>query len=164
MTRKAKAMTGRPLDGDGPAGQPEHRGGNPEKRLRRDNRSAAKGIPRSASGATRDAGQPVHHYRNFAVAYLNVLIDDADQEELIAALGRIARLSGGERLVEKVELNAPALYRTLCRRGNPELKSVATLLKAMGIRMALQPLAQEMPSQLPHARRFTRPDEEGAFL
>jgi len=93
-----------------------------------------------------------------------VLIDDADQEELIAALGRIARLSGGERLVEKVELNAPALYRTLCRRGNPELKSVATLLKAMGIRMALQPLAQEMPSQLPHARRFTRPDEEGAFL
>ena len=57
MTRKAKAMTGRPLDGDGPAGQPEHRGGNPEKRLRRDNRSAAKGIPRSASGATRDVGQ-----------------------------------------------------------------------------------------------------------
>ena len=28
---------------------------------------------------------------NFAVAYLNVLVDDADQEELTAALGRIAR-------------------------------------------------------------------------
>ena len=125
-------------------------------------RGAAEGIPRSAGSATR--GQPVHHCRNFAVAYLNVLIDDADEEELIAALSRIARLSGGERLVEKVELNAPALYRTLCRRGNPELKSVATLLKAMGIRMALQPFLEETPNQLPRARSFTRPDEEGAFL
>ena len=80
--------------------------------------------------------------RNFAVAYLNVLIDDADQEELTAALGRIARLSGGPKLVEKVELNAPSLYRTLCRRGNPELQSVATLLKALGIRLALQPLCK----------------------
>jgi len=144
MTRKAKAIVGRPLDGVGP--QPESGGGNPEKRR------------------WREAGQPAHQCRNFAVAYLNVLIDDADQEELIAALGRIARLSGGEKLVEKVELNAPALYRTLCRRGNPELKSVATLLKAMGIRMALQPLGEDTPNQHPRARRFTRPDEEGAFL
>ena len=78
---------------------------------------------------------------NFAVAYLNVLIDDADEEELTAALGRLARASGGPKLVEKVELSAPSFYRTLCRRGNPELKSVAALLKAMGIRLALQPLS-----------------------
>jgi probable addiction module antidote protein len=80
--------------------------------------------------------------RNLAVAYLNVLIDDADQEELTAALGRIAKVSGGPRLVEKIELNAPSLYRTLCRRGNPELQAVATLLKAMGMRLALQPLTE----------------------
>lgn len=157
MTRKAKAITGRPLQEDGPGGV---------RPSARDNWSAVKGIPRSANGATRDStrGQPAHQCRNFAVAYLNVLVDDADQEELIAALGRIARLSGGEKLVEKVELNAPALYRTLSRRGNPELKSVATLLKAMGIRMALQPVGEETPNQLSPARRFTRPDEEGAFL
>ena len=83
--------------------------------------------------------------KDFAVAYLNVLIDDADQEELTAALGRIARVSGGPRLVEKVELNAPSLYRTLCRRGNPELQSVANLLKALGIRLALQPLCKPRP-------------------
>ena len=86
-----------------------------------------------------------HPHKDFAVAYLNVLIDDADQEELTAALGRIARISGGEKLVEKVELSASSLYRTLCRRGNPELRSVATLLKAMGIRLALQPLGEEPP-------------------
>jgi probable addiction module antidote protein len=101
--------------------------------------------------------------KDFAVAYLNVLVDDADQEELIAALGRIARLSGGERLVEKVELNAQSLYRTLCRRGNPELRSVGTLLKAMGIRLALQPLRELTPNQLPRARRPLRLTGEGAY-
>ena len=96
-----------------------------------------------------DARQP----HDFAVAYLNVLVDDADQEELTAALGRIARVSGGPRLAEKVELNAPSLYRTLSRRGNPELKSVAALLKAMGIRLALQPLREDKPLQQTRARR-----------
>jgi probable addiction module antidote protein len=76
--------------------------------------------------------------RDFAVAYLNVLVEDADQEELIATLARIAQEAGGPRLAEKVELNAGTLYRALCRRGNPELKSAAALLKAMGIALTLQ--------------------------
>ena len=99
--------------------------------------------------------------RNFAVAYLNVLIDDADEEELTAALGRIARASGGPKLVEKVELNAPSFYRTLCRRGNPELKSVAALLKAMGIRLALQPLGERKPMQ--HLEISNRDAEDTAY-
>ena len=103
--------------------------------------------------------------RNFAVAYLNVLIDDADEEELTAALGRIARASGGPKLVEKVELSAPAFYRTLCPRGNPELKSVAALLKAMGIRLALQPLEDgNRPIQHLRTRRQVKLEEEAAWL
>src|ERR1700744_5679739 len=39
--------------------RPEDSAGNPEKRQLRDDRGAAEGIPRSANGATRDAGQPV---------------------------------------------------------------------------------------------------------
>ena len=100
-------------------------------------------MAREKGGAKSDHWTP----RRFAVAYLNVLIDDADEEELTAALGRLARASGGPKLVEKVELNAPSFYRTLCRRGNPELKSVAALLKAMGIRVALQPLDEGKPMQ-----------------
>jgi probable addiction module antidote protein len=105
--------------------------------------------------------------RNFAVAYLNVLIDDADEEELTAALGRLARASGGPKLVEKVELSAPSFYRTLCRRGNPELKSVAALLKAMGIRLALQPLEEENQHLRARRHRYAgevKPEEEAAWL
>ncbi len=110
-------------------------------RKARDNRESTTGM------------RAARNSRNFSVAYLNVLIDDADQEELTAALGRIARVSGGARLVEKVELNAPSLYRTLCCRGNPELKAVVSLLKALGMRLALQPLHDPKAIQLLRARR-----------
>jgi probable addiction module antidote protein len=73
-----------------------------------------------------------------AVAYLNARLADAGPEELAAALGRMAHACGGARLAEKVELSADSLYRTLCRRGNPELRSTAALLKAMGMRLVLE--------------------------
>ena len=77
--------------------------------------------------------------QEFAIAYLNAMLEDAGPEELAAALGRIAQASGGARLAEKVELSADSLYRTLCRRGNPELRSATALLKAMGMKLVLQP-------------------------
>jgi DNA-binding phage protein len=102
--------------------------------------------------------------RNFAVAYLNVLIDDADQDELTAALERLASLTGGRKLVEKVELNAACLFRALCPRGNPELRIVATLLRSMGVRLALQPLSEGTRNQLLRERHEARLEEAAAAV
>jgi probable addiction module antidote protein len=82
----------------------------------------------------------------FAIAYLNVVMEEADQEELVAALSRVARTSGRSRVVEsrlleKIELNAQSLYRALCLRANPELRSALALLRALGVRLAMQPIA-----------------------
>ncbi|HEY7886664.1 MAG TPA: addiction module antidote protein [Steroidobacteraceae bacterium] len=91
----------------------------------------------------------------FALAYLNAMLEDAAPEELAAALGRIARAAGGAKLAEKVELSAASLYRTLCRRGNPELRSATALLKAMGMRLVLQRIPTALPARerLPEAAR-----------
>jgi DNA-binding phage protein len=43
-------------------------------------------------------------------------------------------------VAEAADLNATTLYRTLSQRGNPELKSLTAILKAMGLRIAVQPL------------------------
>ena len=93
----------------------------------------------------------------FAIAYLNAMLEDAGPEELAAALGRIARASGGPKLAEKVELSADSLYRTLCRRGNPELRSAIVLLKAMGMRLVLEriplPVSRPVPLCPPGPQR-----------
>jgi probable addiction module antidote protein len=79
----------------------------------------------------------------FAAEYLNAVLEDGDQQELLIALRYLADAFGGvSQLAEQAELNATALYRTLSPQGNPELKSLIALLKAMGMRLAVQPLEQ----------------------
>lgn len=77
----------------------------------------------------------------FAAEYLNTILEEGDQQELMTALRYMAKAFGGvSRLAEEAELNATTLYRTLSPQGNPELKSLTALLKAMGMRLAVQPL------------------------
>lgn len=77
----------------------------------------------------------------FAVDYLNSVIEDGDQSDLLIALRQLANASGGiPAVAERAHLNATQLYRTLSPEGNPELRSLSALLNVMGMRLAVQPL------------------------
>ena len=79
----------------------------------------------------------------FAAEYLNAVLEDGDQQELLLALRRMAEAFGGvPKLAQTTSLNATSLYRTLSPRGNLELKSLRVLLKAMGMRLAVQPIRE----------------------
>ncbi len=76
----------------------------------------------------------------FAAAYLNGILEDGDEQELMLAMRRIADAMGGvQTLANKARLNATTLYRTLSSKGNPELRSMNSMLKAMGLRLAVHP-------------------------
>ncbi len=80
----------------------------------------------------------------FAAEYLNAVLADGDQEELLLAIRRMAEAFGGvPKLAAKVELNATTLYRTLSPKGNPALKSLMAILHAMGMQLAVRPLPQK---------------------
>lgn len=80
----------------------------------------------------------------FAAEYLNAVLKDGDQKEIMAALRYMAEAFGGVgKLAGKTRLNAKTLYRTLSPQGNPELKSLTSILKAMGMRLAVQPIPHE---------------------
>lgn len=77
----------------------------------------------------------------FAADYLNAVLEDGAQEEVLLALRRMASAFGGVGgIAEAAALNATTLYRTLSPRGNPELRSLTAILRAMGLRLAVQPL------------------------
>jgi len=81
----------------------------------------------------------------FAAEYLNSVLEDGDQEELMIALRRMSNAFGGvQKLAHRTKLNAKALYRTLSPKGNPELKSLRALLKAMGMQLAVRPLRKSV--------------------
>ena len=81
----------------------------------------------------------------FAAEYLNSILEDGDQEELMLALRRMSKAFGGvSKLAEGAELNANTLYRTLSPKGNPELKSLKALLRAMGMQLTVRRLRKRV--------------------
>ena len=81
----------------------------------------------------------------FAAEYLNLILEDGDQEELMLALRRLAEAFGGvQKLAEDAALNANTLYRTLSSQGNPELKSLRAVLRAMGMQITVRPLRKRV--------------------
>jgi probable addiction module antidote protein len=82
---------------------------------------------------------------SFAAEYLNSVLEDGDQEELMLALRRMSKAFGGvTKLAKEAELNLNTLYRTLSPKGNPELKSLRALLRAMGMQLTVRPIRKRV--------------------
>ena len=78
--------------------------------------------------------------RSFAAAYLDEVLADGDQEELMLALRRLSQAFGGVSTVaNRAGLNTTTLYRTLSGKGNPELRTLRALLEVMGLRLSVAP-------------------------
>ena len=76
-----------------------------------------------------------------ALEVINGILVDGDQAELMSVLRQLALAVGGMQVVaEQANLNPTQLYRTLSPKGNPALSSLTAILKAMGLRLAVQPL------------------------
>jgi probable addiction module antidote protein len=79
---------------------------------------------------TKDAGN--------AAAYVDDAIEEGDEAGLMQALRNVAEARGGiTNVAEKTGLNRETLYRTLSKRGNPQLKSLASILAATGLRLTV---------------------------
>ncbi|MBI4685228.1 MAG: putative addiction module antidote protein [Nitrospirae bacterium] len=74
-----------------------------------------------------------------AAAYLSAAIEEGDRKLFLLALRNIAEAQGGiSAVAEKARLNRENLYRMLSKRGNPEIKSLLTLLHAMGLELTVK--------------------------
>ena len=76
----------------------------------------------------------------FAAAYLDDVLADGDQDELMLALRRLSEAFGGVAAVaQQAGVNPTTLYRTLSGSGNPELRTLRAVLGAMGLRLSVAP-------------------------
>jgi len=78
---------------------------------------------------------------DLAADYLNSVLEDGDETDLMLALRNLSKAFGGvQEVARQAEVNANTIYRTLSEQGNPELKTLTAILKAMGMRLAVQPI------------------------
>ena len=74
-----------------------------------------------------------------AAHYLNACLEDEDERVFLLALRDVAEAHGGIRAVSRTaNLNRESLYRMLSKSGNPSLDSLAAVLNACGMRLAVQ--------------------------
>jgi probable addiction module antidote protein len=74
-----------------------------------------------------------------AAAYLDAALEDGDRAVFLLAIRNVIQAFGGmTQIARRTGLNRENLYRVLSEQGNPELKSLEKLLKALGLRLAVE--------------------------
>ncbi|MCX5733055.1 MAG: putative addiction module antidote protein [candidate division NC10 bacterium] len=74
-----------------------------------------------------------------AAAYLNAALEDGSQDVFLLALRDVANARGLTHLARETSLNRENMYRILSEKGNPQLSSLAALLDALGLKLAVEP-------------------------
>ena len=74
-----------------------------------------------------------------AAHYLTACLEDDHPEVFLLALRDIAEAHGGMRkLSQRTRLNRENLYRMLSKSGNPSLASLGSVLRSLGLRLAVE--------------------------
>lgn len=80
-----------------------------------------------------------------AAAYLNAVLEYADEPVLMLAIRDVVDAYGVRYVAKSAGLNRESLYRMLSEQGNPRLSSLFAVLKSIGLRLAVE-IDQEVVS------------------
>ena len=73
-----------------------------------------------------------------AVGYLNMALQEGDEDAFLLALHHVAEAQGGLSLVAKAaKIHRVSLHRILSKQGNPRLNNLANILSALGLKLAV---------------------------
>jgi probable addiction module antidote protein len=105
------------------------------KRVRRKSRSSAASL-RYDNWLIARLADPAE-----AAAYLEAVIDEGDQAAIMLALRQVAMARGGiAHIARRAGLTREATYKMLSKAGNPELRSLSSVLEAAGLRISVKPM------------------------
>lgn len=107
--------------------------------------NSARGKPVAASVSHREETlRELKAQPEFAIEYLKAALEELDDPENRAAgllaLRDIAEAYGGlGAIAASAGISREALYRSLSPKGNPTLKTLLAVLRAVGMRLSVQP-------------------------
>lgn len=81
---------------------------------------------------------------DFAAEYLQAAMEDTDEPAvLLIALRHVSGAFGMADVAKAAGIKRESLYRALSPKGNPTLKTLMAVLKAVGLRLAVAPGSQD---------------------
>jgi probable addiction module antidote protein len=72
-----------------------------------------------------------------AFEYLKATLEEEDDDAMRLGLLRIAQAYGVQEIADKAGLRRENLYRALGPKGNPTVKTLTAILRALGLRLSV---------------------------
>ncbi len=73
-------------------------------------------------------------------AYLNAVLAEGDDSEVIAAIGHIAKSIGMTKIAQETGLSRPSLYKALSEGSKPQFDTIMKVLRAIGGQIQINPM------------------------
>lgn len=64
--------------------------------------------------------------------YLNTVLEEGNTNDLITALGHVAKARGMSKIAEETGLSRPSLYKALSHGSKPQFETILKVLRAIG--------------------------------
>lgn len=71
--------------------------------------------------------------------YLNEILENGTENDLIIAIGNVAKAIGMTKIAEKSGLSRPSLYKALSEGSKPQFSTIMKVLKAIGGQVTVNP-------------------------
>ena len=72
--------------------------------------------------------------------YLNVVLEEGDDSEIVVAIGNIAKAIGMTKIAEETGMSRPSLYKALSEGAKPQFSTIMKVLKAVGGQIHINPV------------------------
>lgn len=72
--------------------------------------------------------------------YLNVALEEGDNDRIIKAIGHIAKAIGMSKIAEETGMSRPSLYKALSDGAKPQFATIVKVLKAIGGQIQINPI------------------------
>lgn len=69
--------------------------------------------------------------------YLKISFEDGDTEQLLKAIGNVAKAKGMTEIAKKTNLGRQNLYKALSAESSPKFDTVKKVIEALGCKLAI---------------------------
>ncbi len=64
--------------------------------------------------------------------YLNTVLEEGDSNDIVIALGHLAKAVGMTKIAEQTGMSRPSLYKALSENAKPQFETILKVIRAIG--------------------------------
>ena len=72
--------------------------------------------------------------------YLNTVLEEGNNDEIVSAIGHIAKAIGMTKIAEETGLSRTSLYKALSDGAKPQFSTILKVLRAVGGQVKINPI------------------------